>query len=369
MDDYDDRRGPVWPILLAVGVIVAFIAAVIWFLWSSFFSTFVGPGAASFPVPDLQGKTLTEIRQDSAITDKFEVVEGEIIPSDEFEAGQVVDQEPKEGEMVKAEDGEKVTITVRISSGGDEMTIPKVENMEQRAAMELLRDNMGLVVSQEMEANDEITKNYAIRTDLPEGTPVKRGDRVTLVISSGPDLKEIMVIPVTQMTLEEARKTLEDMELVVGKVDEEPSETVEAGTVLWQSIPGGTKVLAGTTIDLRVSSGPATPSNGPDPSVSPDVSPSPDVTPTPPAVTVPPEPSPSQPASGSKAIPVSLPAGAEDKSAVNVRIEVDGVVKHNNTVETGLFPISPRITGRGSQQVSIYVDDVLVDQYMVNFSE
>ncbi len=369
MDDYDDRKGPVWPILLAVGAIVAFIAAVIWFLWSSFFSTFVGPGTESFPVPDLQGMTLTEIRQDSSITDKFEIVEGTFVPSEEFEAGEVVAQEPKKDEMVKADEGEKVTITVDISSGGSEMTIPKVENMEQRAAMELLRDSMGLVVSQEMEANDEITKNYAIRTDLPEGTPVKRGDRVTLVISSGPDLKEIMVIPVTRMKLEDVRTTLEGMELEVGEVTEEPSETVEAGLVTWQSIPGGTKVLAGTAIDLRVSTGPATPSNDPDPSVSPDVSPSPDVTPTPPAVTDSPEPTPTQPVSGSKAIPVSLPAGSEDKSAVNVRIEVDGVVKHNNTIETGLFPISPRITGRGNQQVSVYVDDVLVDQYTVNFSE
>lgn len=369
MDDYDDRKGPVWPILLAVGAIVAFIAAVIWFLWSSFFSTFVGPGTESFPVPDLQGMTLTEIRQDSSITDKFEIVEGTFVPSEEFEAGEVVAQEPKKDEMVKADEGEKVTITVDISSGGSEMTIPKVENMEQRAAMELLRDSMGLVVSQEMEANDEITKNYAIRTDLPEGTPVKRGDRVTLVISSGPDLKEIMVIPVTRMKLEDVRTTLEGMELEVGEVTEEPSETVEAGLVTWQSIPGGTKVLAGTAIDLRVSTGPETPSNDPDPSVSPDVSPSPDVTPTPPAVTDPPEPTPTQPVSGSKAIPVSLPAGSEDKSAVNVRIEVDGVVKHNNTIETGLFPISPRITGRGNQQVSVYVDDVLVDQYTVNFSE
>ncbi len=166
MDDYDDRRGPVWPILLAVGAIIAFIAGVIWFLWSSFFSGIVNPETLSFQVPDLQGMTLTEIRQDSEITDKFEVVEGTFVPSEEFEAGEVVDQMPKKGEMVKANEGEKVTITVDISSGGNEMTIPKVENMEQRAAMELLRDSMGLVVSQELEANDEITKNYAIRTDL-----------------------------------------------------------------------------------------------------------------------------------------------------------------------------------------------------------
>lgn len=368
MDDYDDRRGPVWPILLAVGAVIAFIAGVIWFLWANFFSGIVNPETQSFPVPDLQGMTLTEIRQNSEITDRFDIVEGEFIPSEEVPAGQVVGQEPKKGDMVKAAEGNKVTITVDISSGGDEMTIPKVENMEQRAAMELLRDSMGLVVSQELEANDEITKNYAIRTDLPERTPVKRGDRVTLVISSGPELKEIMVIPVTQMKLEEARTTLEDMELAVGTVTEDPSETVEEGRVTWQSIPAGTKVLAGTAIDLKVSIGLATPSDAPDPSTSPDVSSGPEVTP-PVVVTEPPEPTPSQPAAGSKAIPVSLPAFAADKSAVNVRIEVDGAVKHNNTVETGLFPISPRITGRGNQQVSVYVDDVLVDQYTVNFSE
>lgn len=372
MDDYDDRRGPIWPILLAVGAIVVFIAGVIWFLWSSFFSGIVNPESESFKVPDLQGMTLTEIRQDSEITDHFDIVEGEFVPSEEFPAGQVVGQEPKKGEMVKAAEGNKVTITVDISSGGDEMTIPKVENMEQRAAMELLRDRMGLVVSQEMEASDEITVKYAIRTDLPEGTPVKRGDSVTLVISSGPELKEIIVVPVTSMKLEEARSTLEGMELAVGDVKEEPSEELEAGRVTWQNIPAGTKVLAGTAIDLRVSTGSANSGDDPGPSDSPDVSSNPSSGTEgshPPAVSDPPAPTPSQAASGNKPIPVSLPASAADKSAVNVRIEVDGAVKHNSTVETGLFPISPRITGRGSQQVSVYVDDVLVEQYTVNFSE
>ena len=373
MDDYDDRRGAVWPILLAVGAILVFIGAVIWFVWSTFVSGLFTSEAQSFPVPDLQGKTLTEIRQDSEITDHFDIVEGEFVTSEEFDAGQVVSQDPKKGEIVKAADGEKVTITVDISSGGDEMKIPKVENMEQRAAMELLRDRMGLLVSQEMEANDEITAKYAIRTDLPEGTPVKRGDAVTLVISSGPELKEITVVPVVNLTLEKATATLEDMELAVGSVTEEPSETVEAGIVTWQNIPGGTKVLAGTAIDLRVSTGPATPSDEPDPSVSPEVTPEPngggEITPPPAVTEEPPAPTPTQAASGSKTIEVNLPASAADKSAVNVRIEVDGEVKHNDTYATGMFPISPRITGRGSQLVSVYVDDALVGQYTVNFSQ
>lgn len=368
MDDYNDRRGPVWPILLAVGAIIVFLAGVIWFLWNNFFSTIINPSSDSFAVPDFSGMTLEEItrgQEQGTIDKRFDIVVGEYVPSNQ-EAGQVVSQEPTKGEMVK---GESVSVTVDISSGntGEEMTLPEVENMEGRAAMELLRDRMGLVVSQELEANDEITKGYAIRTDLLPKTPVKPGDAVTLVISSGPELKEVTLIPVTQMKLETARTTLEGMELTVGEVKEEPSETVEAGLVTWQSIPAGTKVLAGTVIDLRVSTGPVEPSVSPEPSDDPNVTPGPDV--TPPPTTEPPAPTASQPTGGSKAIPVSLPANAADKSAVNVRIEVDGAVRHNNTVETSLFPISPRITGQGNQQVSIYIDDVLVDQYMVNFSE
>ncbi len=385
-EDYeDDRRGPVWPILVAVGAIVVFIGVVIWFLWSSFFNGIVNPVGESVPVPNLVGKTLTEIYADETVTDRFTIEEGDLIPSEEYPAGQVVRQDPEADEMVK---GENLTITVDISAGSDEMKIPKVENMEQRTAMELLRDKMGLVVSQELEASD-ITKGYAVRTDLPEGTPVKKGDAVTLVISTGPEVEPTMVTSLVDQPLSKAQEQIVRLELTLGDVKAEPSDK-EVDTVIWQSLPAGTEVPKGTAIDLTVSSGQPVESPSVSPSDEPSVPPS-DMPSTPPPTgegpSVPPGPSqstetpppsseapttspppPSQPVMGSKSVSVSLPAADMESETVHIRIEVDGVVKKDETVSTALFPISPQIQGAGTQQVSVYVNDVLINQYMETFS-
>ena len=49
-------------------------------------------------------------------------------------------------------------------------------------------------------------------------------------------------------------------------------------------------------------------------------------------------------------------------------IDVDGQTAINGSYETSLFPISPLVRGRGTQQVSVYVDGVLQEQYMEVFS-
>lgn len=364
--DDEEAQGPLWPILLAVGAILVFIVGVVWFLWASIFSDWFMPADQSFPVPDLLGKTLTEIREDTEITDKFEIVEGEFIPSEEYEAGKVVRQDPEAETMVKGED--KITITVDISLGGDELTIPKVENMERRKALELLRTRMGLTVNEEFESSDDITKDYAIRTDLPEGTPVKRGDTVTLVVSTGPEIKPVEVISFTGQKLDTVKEQIKDMELVVGEVTDDPTDEQAPGIVTWQSIPAGTSVLAGTKIDLRVSVESTAPSDDPGPSPSPSgstppASEHPSSEPTPTA-----EPTPSQAPVGSKPIFIHLPADAEGKNSVQVRIDVDGRTAYSSTVETSMFPISPLVSGRGTQQVSIYIDGSLISQNMETFS-
>lgn len=378
-DDYeDDRRGPIWPILLAVGAIVIFIIGVVWFLWSNFFSGIVTPqDSQTYEIPDLRGKTLAEIYADREVLSTFTIKEGEVVYSEEYAAGEVASQDPEPGEHVKEVD---LTITVDISMGSDELTIPDVENMERRTALDLLRDKMGLIVEEQSEFNDEITKGYAIRTDLPVNTPVKRGDDVTLVISDGPE--PVLVTPFVGMPLEDAKRQIEKLDLVVGEVEPEPSEEYEEGIVTWQSVDVGDEVPPKTVVNLRVSAGSASPSPSESPSGSPDESPSagpstsapPDVSTqpspppaesqAPPPVTAPP----SEPPSGMAQIYISLPQEFADKSAVQVRIEVDGVVKRNETALTASFPLEPQITGRGTQEVKVYIDDTLVMQFSQTFS-
>lgn len=264
--------------------------------------------------------------------------------------------------------GEQVTISVEISSGGDEMQIPKVENMEARTAMELLQTRMGLSVSQQREPSEDITVGYAIRTDLPEGTGVKKGDRVTLVISSGPEVKPVELIEFTGQKLENVRKQMQEMELVVGKVEDDPTDAYEPGVVTWQNIPAGTTVMVGQVVDLRVSvaldQASASPSADPTHAVTePPATAEPTAEPTqPPATQEPVKPV------NNRAIFVHLPSDVQGKSSVQVRIEVDGVGVYSQDVETALFPISPLVPGQGTQQVSVYVDGALTDQYMETFS-
>ncbi len=354
--DHDDQRGPIWPILLAVGAILAFIVIIVAVVLGSISG---GGGRENrVEVPDLQGMTLSELRENQEYADKFDIVEGELVSSELYEVGEVVSQDPAPYTVQTPEDGEKVRIVVSISSGDDQtMSIPAVENMEYRMALELLRDRMGLTVNIQREPHDDITAGYAIRTDLPEGTPVKKGDLVNLVVSSGPEMKPVKVIDFTGQTLERVKAQLAEMELTLGATTDDPTADSEPGTVTWQSIPVGTTVIAGTVVDLRVAS---------EPVVEPSVEPSPSAAPASEAPVTPPPAS--QAPLNSKAIFVHLPASAESKTSVQVRIDVDGHTVYTQTAETALFPISPLVSGRGTQQVSIYVDGELVDQSMETFS-
>lgn len=104
------------------------------------------------------------------------------------------------------------------------------------------------------------------------------------------------------------------------------------------------------------------------PTPTPTPTPVPTLTPTPTPAPTPAVASTSQPAMNGKPIFVHLPSNAEDKASVQVRIEVDGQVKYNEVQETFVFPISPLVSGQGSQQVSVYVDNELVDQYTETFN-
>lgn len=75
-----------------------------------------------------------------------------------------------------------------------------------------------------------------------------------------------------------------------------------------------------------------------------------------------------QNSTATKAIFISLPPDVMDKSSVIVRIDVGSDTVYTQTVETARFPISPLVYGKGTEQVSIYIDGSLVEQYSETFS-
>jgi len=145
----------------------------------------------------------------------------------------------------------------RLASGVDAdveiATVPSVTNFTQDAALQRLQAD-GFVPNPRFETNDTIEPGIVIRTDPPAGTEAEVGSIIDVFISTGSE--EFSVPPVIGQNVEDAKRLIEDAELVVGQVVTRPDADFEVDVVIEQSPAAGVEVGAGTPINLVVSSGP-----------------------------------------------------------------------------------------------------------------
>ena len=120
--------------------------------------------------------------------------------------------------------------------------MPTLEGMEFRSARISLQNmNLNLQIAEpQYEASNEYPKDQVITTIPAAGSEIKKGDTVTLVVSSGP--ASVTVISFIGKDVQEAIRMAEDMGLSVDK-----SHNL-SGTVIDQSIPVGDTVEAGALI-------------------------------------------------------------------------------------------------------------------------
>jgi serine/threonine-protein kinase len=198
-------------------------------------------------VPNVVGKrsgTAAQTLQNAG----FEV---DIVPiqSDTVADDRVAGQRPEPGE--EAEEGSTVTITV--SSGPGEAPIPIVQGLLADEAEQRLRD-AGFRSERRSEFSDTVRNGRVIETSPSEGSNVRKGTTVTLVVSRG---KEKIAVPnVVGSTREDAERTLQDAGLQVSASEEE-SEDQDPGTVLRQDPAAGTQLAKGKTVSIVVAKAPA----------------------------------------------------------------------------------------------------------------
>ncbi len=372
-DDYDDRRrGGVIPVILAVFAILIFLAGIGYFLWSTIFGGIITNHSEEIMVPNLVGMTMEEVNRDLAlgnISGVFKIVEGRTLVSDQ-PVGQIIDQDPSANTPKK---GDEIIITVDISSGPQVIEMPDLEDKEYRQAVALLQNEMGLKVEPVYEHSDEIKRNCVIRTEPGAYLNVEPGQTVRLVVSSGPETKQVPVPNCMNRKIDDVMLILDSLGLKA-EVMEVTDETKEKGIVLYQSVIAESEVDVGSTIVFHISSGPLNeqdPTGGEDlpgaddPVEDPSVEPSQDPEVSPSAPSTPPV---DQPViATTKTVEVDL---SEYTAVVQVRIEVGGAVQHNSPVDpTTMSTFSKPITGTGSQQVMIYVNDELKSSFVVNFGQ
>jgi serine/threonine-protein kinase len=103
-------------------------------------------------------------------------------------------------------------------------------------------------------SSEKVSAGRVLSQDPAAGLDAATGTVVKVVLSSGPS--HIIVPNVTQMSLPQARRNIEDVGLMGGVAQEAHDEAVPAGYVAGTLPAAGAEVVRGTTVDLIVSLGP-----------------------------------------------------------------------------------------------------------------
>lgn len=328
---------------MAAGMAVA-VVAVISLLVVAVLMVTGGSKSAKIDVPDLIGRTIDDVYADSDVMNNFEIKEASSRQESDRPAGEILDQDPGEGQQ--AVKGSVITVTV--SAGGDNVkdTYKVVDftgkSLDYVAAS---LDAHGIELKKEKEYSDDVEEGKVIRTDPEAGTELARGETLTVYISLGKEQKSADVPSLTGMTQEAAQRALSERGLSLGSVDQVESDKPE-GTVVWQSIDANSSVNQGTTVNIQISKGKKADEQKPDSSTTGgNTGSSEDDTPG----RLPPT-----PAEGSATIPVALPDSAD---TAHVVIYVDGVIQYDDTPSTSQGSIAVTVQSTaGDHEVTVSVD-------------
>jgi serine/threonine-protein kinase len=136
------------------------------------------------------------------------------------------------------------------SGGGAQVEVPNVIGQPAQQARELL-EQRGFDVTTENREN-EADPDTVFDQNPKGGERIKRGDEVTIIVSSGPGAVDVP--DVEGQDVEDATRTLEEAGFAVRTV-EQPDDEQPAGTVIDQDPPGGQQAERGSTVQLTVSAG------------------------------------------------------------------------------------------------------------------
>ena len=160
--------------------------------------------------------------------------------------GTVLGSDPEAGK--EADEGS--TVTLIVSSGPGEVVVPTVEGFSEARASKTL-SKVGFKVETKERSSTRVEAGRVIRTSPPGGTNAPFGERVVMIVSSGPE--EVEVPSVVGLTQSSASSALEARGLSVSVVEEESDKP--KGEVLRQNPTGGTRVREGSAVALTVSKG------------------------------------------------------------------------------------------------------------------
>ncbi len=325
-EDEEPRRAGNGKRGVLVGAVTVAAVAVVIVLFKTILSSFAPAVVDQYQVPDLYNMTIEEAENDPRIEGVFEIQKAGSEFSTDVSEGHILRQDPKKGETRK---GSQLVIQVWVSAGEETGEVPDLENKSEQDARILLEKlnkeyNLELTVEAPEELkqfSEEITEGYVIKTEPAQGEILKKGDTVKLILSKGPDIKPVTVLPFVGMSIDSVLSQLESYKLTCDAADVEVVDSDKpGGTIVWQSPASGETVPEWTTIKFRVSAGLA-----------------------------------------SSALPITMDIPQNGKDIVKVEIYVgdEPNPQYSETVYEADGVVSTTLYGTGQKMVKVYFDGVL----------
>ena len=325
-EDEEPRRAGNGKRGVLVGAVTVAAVAVVIVLFKTILGSFAPAVVDQYQVPDLYNMTIEEAENDPRIEGVFEIQKAGSEFSTDVPEGHILRQDPKKGETRK---GSQLVIQVWVSAGEETGEVPDLENKSEQDARILLEKlnkeyNLELTVEAPEELkqfSEEITEGYVIKTEPAQGEILKKGDTVKLILSKGPDIKPVTVLPFVGMSIDSVLSQLESYKLTCDAADVEVVDSDKpGGTIVWQSPASGETVPEWTTIKFRVSAGLA---------------------------------------SSALPITVDIPQNGKDIVKVEIYVGDEPNPQYSETVYEADGAVSTTLYGTGRKMVKVYFDGVL----------
>ncbi|MFQ3675648.1 MAG: PASTA domain-containing protein [Endomicrobiia bacterium] len=200
--------------------------------------------------PDVRKISLTEaIAKLSSEGLNYNVIDE--VEDEELIAGTVIYQLP----LPKTNTRRGTEVALMVSKGVPTVYVPKLKNKTLDEAREILFQ-LGFSIGQIKEIESEEVKQAGIVLDSypPEGSSVKKGSIIELVVSQVATKKtEMVLVPnIVGKTLVEGQKILQSKGLRLGNVRKITNENFEFDMILEQNPVAGKKVPAGSGVNITL---------------------------------------------------------------------------------------------------------------------
>lgn len=245
-----------FPVIAGVAtafLIVCCISAVV--ILTKLFDTTTADTSKQIEIPKLIDAVYSE-ELEKQLEAQYYNVEVEYKYDADYDMNIIIGQDPEPGEKRKIIPGKQnCTLKLIVCWGAETFELDDYSYSDSREAKIKLSE-LGLIADVVKENHEYISEGQVIRTSPEAGSTLKRGDRVTLYVSSGQEVTYTSVPDFYKCDEAAVMLMLGWSELKLGDWTYEYSDEVNEGCVISQSRPVAAQVSVNTTIDFVMSLGP-----------------------------------------------------------------------------------------------------------------